>query len=716
MEAESLEVGRRIWTSLLPLSLVFTLLFASSPLASAGDMQRDYVKYVLQVERPTVIEGVVVDNNGKGIENASIIGWAHSNIILINVRTDNNGYFRIVLPGGENHEYSLNINENHSGYNTDHPYRGFDNCTIENTIKSGEHHRLRISLNYNPFDVELEETSGSLTRGWTPYSYSYTEETKEFTGYTYEQLVGYDARVPKYRTETYISGHREESYQEWVPGYWETYQSWEKVGTRQETYQEWTPGYYMTYYRQIPVYRTERYLVRYATGTYYTYEWRSFYYHGYYYRYQVRVPHHYQYPVYETRQVLDHYETISYRQWIPGHFETRTRTVDVYDWVTRKRWISGHYETRTRQVPVYSTRTVQDGYQTIRVSSYTKEWRITVEEWDWWRVMYDGTRTFTVTTEAEAAGYWIGKTYSWGWAGSGEVISKETVYTLSNGQTVTIQPSAVWEAKTSPTEPARSDSIRNVRANYRITTTRYTVTDYSPQPWGSRQTTITATPKNGYQGDVQLVVEADSIQATLGSTRLTFSSLAQTTLTMRPHSSTSGSPHLVTIKAYDSNGRLVEMRTYDLTLNSSKPSAYTTSSTSYRDAWDEVLPPEPPLDGLPEPDFSIWVSPASVRVYRIDTPASIFDVTVGMTGGEGFSGAVKVHPGEKGSKIFVHRINGQWIPPGEDKSFWLSSGEIAELRYFISNITRKGDYYLTFRAESANQVRTATLKVEWRYH
>ncbi|MDH5443327.1 MAG: hypothetical protein OEX16_03375, partial [Hadesarchaea archaeon] len=146
MEAESLEAWRRAWTSLLLLSLVFMVLFASSPLASAGDVQRDYVKYVIQVERSTVIEGFVVDSSGEGIENASITGWAHSVYISIDVKTDENGYFRIVLPSEENHEYFLSINENHSGYNGSHPHRGFNKRTVEDTIKSGEHHSLQIPL------------------------------------------------------------------------------------------------------------------------------------------------------------------------------------------------------------------------------------------------------------------------------------------------------------------------------------------------------------------------------------------------------------------------------------------------------------------------------------------------------------------------------------------------------------------------------------------
>lgn len=664
------------------------LLSASSPLASAGDVQRDYVKYVIQVERSTVIEGFVVDSSGEGIENASITGWAHSDNIQIDVRTDENGYFRIVLPSEENHEYFLNVNENHSGYNGSHPYRGFNKRTVEDTIKSGEHHRLQIPLDYNPFDVELGETSGSLTRGWTPYSYSYVEESRDLTGYTYEQFAGYDASVPNYRTERYVEGYE--------PVY------------RTETYQE----RYLSHYE--PVYRTESYIHHYATGVYYTtervthtgvyytYEWRTGYQYGHVYSYQVRVPHYYtyytyvsvphyyQYPVYAYHEVLDHYEPV---------YAYRTVTRQVLD----------HYD------PVYAYRTVQDGYKTTRVSSYTKKWRITVEEWDYWGAAYNGTHTIMVYTEVEAAGYWVGKTYSWGWAGSREVVLKETFYNLSNGQIVTIQPSAVWETRTALTQPAISDSIRNLRANYKITTTRYSVTDYSLAEWESRQTTVTATPKNGYTGDVQLVAEANSVEAMLGSTRLNFSSSAWTTLMMRPYSSTSGSSHSITIRAYDSNERLVETRGYDLNLSTKpKPAAYIWSSTDYR------YVSEPKL----ELDFSIWVSPASIRVYRIDTPASIFDAIVGMIGGEGFSGAAKIYPGERGDTnpntkiggIFVHRINGQWIPYGEDKSFWLSPGERAEVRYMIKNITPEGDYYITFRAENVGQTETATFKLEWRYH
>lgn len=557
-----MEAWRRAWTSLLSIPLVFMLLFASSPLTSAGEMQRDYVKYVIQVERSTVIKGFVVDSSGEGIENASITGWAHSVYISIDVKTDENGYFRIVLPAGENHGYFLNVNENHSGYNGSHPHRGFNKRIVEDTIKSGEHHSLQIPLDYNPFDVELGETSGSLTRGWKSYSYSYEEENRDLTGYTYEQFAGYDASVPNYRTERYVKDYE--------PVY------------RTETYQE----SYLSHYE--PVYRTESYVHHYATGVYYTtervthtgvyytYEWRTGYQYGHFYMYQVRVPHYYtyytyvsvphyyQYPVYAYHEVLDHYEPV---------YAYRTVTRQVLD----------HYD------PVYAYRTVQDGYKTTRVSSYTTKWRITVEEWDLWGATYNGTHTITVYTEAEAAEYWVGKTYNWGVAGSGEVVLKETFYNLSNGQTVASLPSAVWETKASLTQPAKSDSIRNLQVNYKITTTRYSVTDYSLAEWGSRQTAVTATPKNGYTGDVRLVVEANSVQATLGSTRLSFSSLARTTLSMKPYSSTGGSLHPVTIRAYDSSERLVETKGYNLNLSTkSKPSPNSAKDTdvSYETEFD----------------------------------------------------------------------------------------------------------------------------------
>jgi len=84
------------------------------------------------------------------------------------------------------------------------------------------------------------------------------------------------------------------------------------------------------------------------------------------------------------------------------------------------------------------------------------------------------------------------------------------------------------------------------------------VRDSAPDNWASKQTTVTATPRNGYTGGVRLALEFDEgITAELGKRELQFASPASTTLTLTPKPDTHGSPHSATLRAYDSNGRLV---------------------------------------------------------------------------------------------------------------------------------------------------------------
>jgi hypothetical protein len=92
--------------------------------------------------------------------------------------------------------------------------------------------------------------------------------------------------------------------------------------------------------------------------------------------------------------------------------------------------------------------------------------------------------------------------------------------------------------------------------------------DYSLTPWDNLETTIIATPRNGYQGSVRLGVEVDNgVQCDLGQEELSFTSSAQTTLTMRAGEGASDGLRLIRVKAYDSNGRLVRTRTFSLSLS-----------------------------------------------------------------------------------------------------------------------------------------------------
>ena len=109
-------------------------------------------------------------------------------------------------------------------------------------------------------------------------------------------------------------------------------------------------------------------------------------------------------------------------------------------------------------------------------------------------------------------------------------------------------------------------------------TTTYRINDHALDNWGIQQTTVTATPRNGYTGGVKLELVLDNaLEASLGENELQFASPASTTLTLTPKPSTHGSLHSATLKAYDSNGRLVfggakPALTYNLSLTTlSKP-------------------------------------------------------------------------------------------------------------------------------------------------
>ena len=158
---------------------VLALLFASFPTVSAGGLQTDYVRYIDNIGalKNTIIEGDIVDNEtGAGVGGAGVGGEIHSEVIFVNAQADANGHFRIVLPEGENHTYVLKISA-----------IGYDNRTLTGSVESGKRENLgQIRINYNPFDVQPSENSGSLTRGWNAYTKSQTYEYRmnvDFQGY-----------------------------------------------------------------------------------------------------------------------------------------------------------------------------------------------------------------------------------------------------------------------------------------------------------------------------------------------------------------------------------------------------------------------------------------------------------------------------------------------------------------------------------------------------
>jgi hypothetical protein len=400
----------------------------------------------LRDNSPTIIEGEIVDSGtGAPISGARVGGEVHSGIIYVNTQADANGHFRIVLPTGENHTYVLNISA-----------VGYDSQTITGSVRSGERKYLHVSINYNPFDLQLSETSGNLTHPYTSHSYSGMYSVP----FTAQRTVPVtDARGnPVYDTveEKAFTGY-----------------TWEEKVTR---------------------YNTVTVLLS-ANGG----EW------------------------------VDTGET-----FIEGWFNPKPALPAGYRWVE-----------------------VSRGY--------------TLGIWT----------TTTFKKQYNAVEYYQGQGYS------------------VTGYTATKQvPYEVWETRSSTTRPSflnpilgtissdYSDRIRNLKEVYTITTklvprtrvetyTAYRVYDYSGTsysylPWDEKRTTVTATPRNGYTGNVRLeVVAGDGVDASVDSSVLSFSSPASTVLHMRPmHAST----HTVTVKAYDSNWRLVRIKTYTLNTTESIPS------------------------------------------------------------------------------------------------------------------------------------------------
>lgn len=250
-------------------------------------------------------------------------------------------------------------------------------------------------------------------------------------------------------------------------------------------------------------------------------------------------------------------------------------------------WVSGYYTTVTTtwyetepykvlewvEKPVYKTETY--------ISGWTVEWI----DFGFFSFPFPTPVYSTRQVYAGTQGKWVTRTYY-------NVVKKtNTSQEWVGGYWATDYSSPVY-------------STRQVLSGYDIyraksttTTSSHYATDYSPQSWSSVQATVTVTPKNGYENLVQLEsAPASGIQAQLDSAQLTFSSPAQTTLTLTPYDSTSGGSYPVSVKASDAGGRSVETQTYNLNLTSSKPAAYSwsASSTSYEEPSEEPEEPEEP--------------------------------------------------------------------------------------------------------------------------
>jgi hypothetical protein len=414
-------------------------MFASIHLALAeNNSSTDYVRYVINL-RPGSLEIEVLDNDDNNIKvaNARVSGEIGSGVRAIDENTDADG--KLIIENLEVGTYSCDLAVSASGYEN----RTFvvDNFIIE----ADKVTTLKLRLGYDPFDMQLGENSGSLTRGWVENRYYLlvTENrlvTRQIvTAYRGEPSYGPQGRGIQYPSKLYTSQvPRGASYNS---SFWE--------------------GFLKNYYDTI-----------YGTAN------NPF-------RREVR----------------------------PNPFQDFTRGSSTY-------YLSTDGSSSYNGKPLYT-------WQTSPQSGYLE----TARGFKAFQGFYSSWATMPVYE-----GIWyIPKYY----------VSAPTYY-----YEIDDRPGSVVDSVVTPIYGTEQYTI--------YINTRYEIVDHALDNWSSKQTTVTATPRNGYTDSVKLSLEFDNgIEAALGSSELHFSSPATTTLTLRPKPDTHGSPHSASLKAYDSNGRLV---------------------------------------------------------------------------------------------------------------------------------------------------------------
>jgi hypothetical protein len=460
---------------------------------------------VLQVERPTVIEGNIVDNElGTPVGGASIAGKVRSNVIHVNVQADENGRFRVVLPrtlAEGNHTFMFNVSA-----------PGYDNRRVTGTLRRGDTRHVEIRLNYNPFDVEILPDSDNMVQDFLPFTTYAGSSGWQFHRWQHiEDLALDDPRVPIFRDDSNFKLESITSLVRVRDGYWKYtpvygWGPWNHLSTttREVTQSEWNNTQVGTTYITFPQPKTQ---IRTTTT-----KWTDHVYTTYY--------------VYDYRYYNRNWHGLWWGPWF---------LVDTGTWGT----------------PEWRGKTFTRG----------GGW------FDGWKRVYTFNRTEAVHTDTNYMVQFVTHRRLW----------------IRTGTTRVWIPPVYENQKTGYSLSGRVD--RN---------THFYRTDFAPLPWESRHATVTVTPRNNYTDVARLEVENNaSVRAELGQRELRLGSPAQTTLTLRPYEHAGGS-HTITVRAYDDNGRLVEVDNLNLCLTSNRPVGFATHHTVYRNAWDPVTPPPPP--------------------------------------------------------------------------------------------------------------------------
>jgi hypothetical protein len=622
---------------------------------------------VLQVERPTVIEGNIVDNElGTPVGGASIAGEVRSDVIHVNVQADENGRFRVVLPrtlAEGNHTFMFNVSA-----------PGYDNRLVTGTLRRGDTRHVEIRLNYNPFDLALSESAGSLVRGWTPFTVYAGSSGWLFHRWQHiKNLAVGDPRLPTFRVNPNFNLEAITSLVRIREGYWRNtpVYSWGPWAHSNTT----TSVVSRDVWNRIQggtTYHTELRLQERMTTT----KWTEPIYTTYF--------------VYNFRAYRRNWPWELWTLYMTGSSRFRTcrgqtfTTSGVfrkreYTFVRRERVQTGtrymvrtvtHVRHRIRTYtqtwvpPVYERRTT--GYSLSgRVERNTRFYRTDFSPLPW-----DSRHVaMTVTPRNNYAGevrLRAGKENLIGYDADvyenrvvRHISSEITKYTIvinvyqkrapitpirpinpihPGFPTVTPPQENTWVFLHSFTRTvcAKSRPRYWVGKRWYMFGRRFVVTEILPRrittthpvhDWvfvGRRRISVSdfrSPPANTQFRNavpVHVLIPHPSVDAFIGSSSLMLSSPASTTLTVRPNERANNPFYRIAVRAYDVTGRLVETAGYDLSLFENRGAASFTHITIYRNAWDPVAPlPPPPLPPPPPPQPSANIAAGAHTVGNI---------------------------------------------------------------------------------------------------
>ncbi len=158
----------------------------------------------------TILEGIVIDSETKEqIENANLVGEAHSEVVPLSMTTDESGNFKTVLP----HSLEPGLHD----FFLDTSATAYDEKRVTGTIQVDETENVTIELNYHPFDLILSEESGQMNRNWKENKHeetiteNFTDTRKVVDHYETEPEYEISEASPFYSVQNAITDLKNES-------------------------------------------------------------------------------------------------------------------------------------------------------------------------------------------------------------------------------------------------------------------------------------------------------------------------------------------------------------------------------------------------------------------------------------------------------------------------------------------------------------------------